>query len=1052
MDAGGPVDDMGLIDMDCEGDSLLQMVDCQPDLTLSHAFSPAAVSSDKHDLRLKLDALKPLPGDNSICQSKCLSPNGDDKENLPMVMDDSIGSSLVSEDPQQEKKRKKAKGFNIRKSIAWHRAFSTEEGVLDASELSIFNCSFSHSTNAKLPTVNEVEDTSQGGDSLGSSDLQPIKEEISNESHKKKPQLQDKKPTVSSSIKSTSLKMKNAPALNKTSTARRVDQIGACSQPPHPNSQRSQILGKTVRSMSGTQKQKVAKPGLTMSSTNPTLDGKHLKSMDKDTVQKHFAAKGRAGTNIQAAPGRSTKHPGKSSTRNFSMKAKDSEEKSKKPQSRQGLGISKASSRMKNVDNHIDKNAGQLSSASSPCSSVATSVGNSILNRQAGGNSTLHLSGISCTGATRKDTHNTDNTMQNPALQDTKSELSAVSCSSKLGLPVYQDTKCTIGNILPTHHAKPSALKMPSPTLGFFGQAKAFGAHIQAPKCALEAGSSSHGSSSVKATRLPQVRNLSNGCLPPSAKISKPTSAIVGAVTFQIRPYSSYKNSTEADLPKPILEANVPGKLKIETPVDPEEQINNENDVRILMETHLETGNVLSEEKHGNDKSVDETMLTDKYQHKNRKVVDTDQSLKPVGSRSPNEEKHHDDENSYKDLLIDNDSGVQNDKPLHFVNTGNDSKHDSMAFLCSRSNQMSSIGYEVLIESMPVEICDAQCGCESAIGKPLANNQSMASGLSPKKPIEICNPIIDKKRQDSEETPFNGSIAVDSGHASERKKLRRSSGSTFDGCLEATSNEVVDMVTEPSDFQEYAKSLCTTTTGEGTTNDDQEKISGFVAIEDKSLQEIDLDIMRENGSHLCRKSAEDLLVSLPADSPTSEEQTVADRGSIDNKMNDEVEQTARASDNSVDNNSMQYKCKTINQDVPLLGCSSSSLPQDIEVATPHTVHAVDEEFANIDCHGSTNEWINSEKNLHSEEEMGDSQLSHLMVDPPSGMTGELASCVEITQAVDRECYRSDYGANHTSEKTREFPTSRGDFKVVGEAAQGDMEHSTSAAQGPTVSN
>ncbi|KAF3786748.1 hypothetical protein EJ110_NYTH13475 [Nymphaea thermarum] len=903
MDAGGPVDDMGLIDMDCEGDSLLQMVDCQPDLALSHAFSPAAVSSDKHDLRLKLDALKPLPGDNSICQRKCLSPNGDDKENLPMVIDDIIGSSLVSEDPQQEKKRKKAKGFNIRKSIAWHRAFSTEEG------------------------------------------------------------------------------------------------------------------------------------------------------MDKDTVQKHFAAKGRAGTNIQAGPGRSTKHPEKSSTRNFSMKAKDSEEKSKKPQSRQGLGISKASSRMKNVDNHIDKNAGQLSSASSPCSSVATSVGNSILNRQAGGNSTLHLSGISRTAATKKDTHNTDNTMQNPALQDTKSELTAVSCSSKLGLPVYQDTKCTVGNILPTHHAKPSALKMPSPTLGFFGQAKAFGAHIQAPKCAVEAGSSSHGSGSVKATRLPQVGNLSNGCLPPSAKISKPTSAIVGAVTFQIRPYSSYKNSTEADLPKPILEANVPGKLKIETPVDPEEQRNNEHDVRILMETHLETGNVLSEEKHGNDKSVDETMLTDKYQHNNQKVVDIGQSLKPVGSQSSNEEKHHDDENSYKDLPIDNDSeGLQNDKPLHFVDTGNDSKHDSMAFPCSRSSQMSSIGYEVLKESMPVEIRDAQCGCESATGKPLASSQSMASGLSPKKPIEICNPIIDKKRQDSEETSFNGSIAVDSGHASERKKLRRSSGSTFDGCLEATSNEVVDMVTDPSDFQEYAKSLCTTTTGEGTTNDDQEKISGFVAIEDKSLQEIDVDIMRENGSRLCRKSAEDLLVSLPADSPTSEEQTVAGSGSIDNKMNDKVEQTARASDNSVDNNSIQYKCKTNNQDVPLLGSSSSSLPQDVEVATPHTVHAVDEELANIDCHGSTNEWINSEKDLHSEEEMSDSQLTHLMVYPPSGMTGELASCVEITQAVDRECCRSDYGANHTSEKTREFPTSKGDSKVVGEAAQADMENSTSAAQGPTVSN
>ncbi|CAN8301156.1 unnamed protein product [Cochlearia groenlandica] len=42
----------------------------------------------------------------------------------------------LSVERQQMKKKKKNAGFNMRKSLAWDRAFSTEEGVLDPSELS----------------------------------------------------------------------------------------------------------------------------------------------------------------------------------------------------------------------------------------------------------------------------------------------------------------------------------------------------------------------------------------------------------------------------------------------------------------------------------------------------------------------------------------------------------------------------------------------------------------------------------------------------------------------------------------------------------------------------------------------------------------------------------------------------------------------------------------------------------------------------------------------------------------------------------------------------
>ncbi|CAG7910571.1 unnamed protein product [Brassica rapa] len=48
----------------------------------------------------------------------------------------SVSKVELSVERQQMKKKKKNAGFNLRKSLAWDRAFSTEEGVLDSTELS----------------------------------------------------------------------------------------------------------------------------------------------------------------------------------------------------------------------------------------------------------------------------------------------------------------------------------------------------------------------------------------------------------------------------------------------------------------------------------------------------------------------------------------------------------------------------------------------------------------------------------------------------------------------------------------------------------------------------------------------------------------------------------------------------------------------------------------------------------------------------------------------------------------------------------------------------
>ncbi|GAB2223264.1 hypothetical protein Droror1_Dr00017403 [Drosera rotundifolia] len=58
------------------------------------------------------------------------------KENLNSINVKS-GAPNLSVEPQTMKKRKKGGGYSLRKSLAWNRAFFTDEGVLNSSELSI---------------------------------------------------------------------------------------------------------------------------------------------------------------------------------------------------------------------------------------------------------------------------------------------------------------------------------------------------------------------------------------------------------------------------------------------------------------------------------------------------------------------------------------------------------------------------------------------------------------------------------------------------------------------------------------------------------------------------------------------------------------------------------------------------------------------------------------------------------------------------------------------------------------------------------------------------
>ncbi|XP_010483658.1 PREDICTED: uncharacterized protein LOC104762128 [Camelina sativa] len=73
-----------------------------------------------------------VTGNNNNMEQPCASVDTDSvgKENSKVEL------PKLSVERQQMKKKKKNAGFNLRKSLAWDRAFSTEEGVLDSSELS----------------------------------------------------------------------------------------------------------------------------------------------------------------------------------------------------------------------------------------------------------------------------------------------------------------------------------------------------------------------------------------------------------------------------------------------------------------------------------------------------------------------------------------------------------------------------------------------------------------------------------------------------------------------------------------------------------------------------------------------------------------------------------------------------------------------------------------------------------------------------------------------------------------------------------------------------
>ncbi|KAI5322202.1 hypothetical protein L3X38_031274 [Prunus dulcis] len=161
--------DVPLIEIAEEDDSLLQLI--QDDNVSSSNRS----KSTSDDAIFFCSPLQPCRSKPVVVNEKTQKPSSPscrdsiDKENNGSNAN-KIEEQKLSLQPQQMK-RKKGGGYNLRKSLAWDRAFFTDEGVLNSEELSLI--SGSANSNGLLSVIHE--DTNSIADS---EDLEVIEEKL----------------------------------------------------------------------------------------------------------------------------------------------------------------------------------------------------------------------------------------------------------------------------------------------------------------------------------------------------------------------------------------------------------------------------------------------------------------------------------------------------------------------------------------------------------------------------------------------------------------------------------------------------------------------------------------------------------------------------------------------------------------------------------------------------------------------------------------------------------------------------------------------------------
>lgn len=174
--------DPSLIEISGEDDSLLQQIPTLDNYYFS--CSPLQIpGSSRNPDRARVSPTRGLKDNVNVEQSICSSPVGSTSSNKENVNANKSEVPNLSMEPQQMKRKKRGGAYNLRKSLAWDRAFFTEEGVLDPLELSLLSGSFGNSSREVLPTINEEgrKVSSNSGSTSDSADMQGTPKMLSNQ-------------------------------------------------------------------------------------------------------------------------------------------------------------------------------------------------------------------------------------------------------------------------------------------------------------------------------------------------------------------------------------------------------------------------------------------------------------------------------------------------------------------------------------------------------------------------------------------------------------------------------------------------------------------------------------------------------------------------------------------------------------------------------------------------------------------------------------------------------------------------------------------------------
>ncbi|XP_071697676.1 uncharacterized protein [Rutidosis leptorrhynchoides] len=278
--------DLPLIEMDEEDDDALIPLPNQTPSKSSFSFSPLLTNSLKDMEKASSSSVKAT----------------NNKEN---INSNNVQVPKLGMKPMPMKTRNKGAGYNLRKSLAWDRAFFTDEGILDPYELTLITGINDYSRGGELPVMSEEGSSSCSSSSrcrFEPNDSEDNVEVVSKEIHGKSCILKGKREkTCSSMAKHDSLAhhkvTHKAFSIDRTNRVR--SKVGGCSahiaasslkRPENPN-----IL-KTSNKDPKLPKIPTSKPGSCISATTkgsikPAQLGRSLIPRSTTNVQKDVGLK-----------------------------------------------------------------------------------------------------------------------------------------------------------------------------------------------------------------------------------------------------------------------------------------------------------------------------------------------------------------------------------------------------------------------------------------------------------------------------------------------------------------------------------------------------------------------------------------------------------------------------------------------------------------------------------------------------------------------------------------------------------------------------------------